>query len=180
MNNFQIRAFVRQLIAEAKEAKLPKSSGKLMDLKKELEALETMKMELEVAKFAEKTAETEVEFADLAKFAKELDKLKAGGVKLEQDIDNKIAELKTKIDSEKNKVKEMMGIATVPTVVDEKKKPSAGMTKKEKSAVVKKDRAGEDIGKEGDGFEEVAKVAGGGKKGQKTAAAQMGKVQAKK
>jgi hypothetical protein len=60
------------------------------------------------------------------------------------------------------------------------KKPSAGMTKKEKSAVVKKAKAGEDIGKKGKGFEKVAKAAGGGEKGEKIAAAAMWKSQAKK
>lgn len=56
-----------------------------------------------------------------------------------------------------------------------KKKPSAGLTKKQKSDVVKKAKAGEDIGKKGKGFEDVAKEAGGGKKGQKIAAAAMWK-----
>jgi hypothetical protein len=128
--------FVRSLINEAKEKKdkepkkkeagLPKSSGKLVDLKKELAALKQYKDELMVAKFAEKTAETEVEFADLAKFAKELDALKAKGVKLEQDIDTKITELEAKISDAKNKIKEMMGLtpaAGQEKMVDEKKKP---------------------------------------------------------
>ena len=61
-----------------------------------------------------------------------------------------------------------------------KKKPSAGMTKKEKSAVATKARAGKDIGKKGKGFEKVAAAAGGGEKGKKIAAAAMWKGQAKK
>ena len=93
-----------------KEEKAPKSSGKLVDLKKELAALKQYKDELMAAKFAEKTASTEVEFADLAKFAKELDALKERGVKLEQEIDDKIKELETRISDEKNKIKEMMGL----------------------------------------------------------------------
>ena len=64
------------------------------------------------AKFAEKTASTEVEFADLAKFAKELDAIKAKGVALEKQIDEKIAELETRISDEKNKIKEMMGLTS--------------------------------------------------------------------
>ena len=140
MNQYALRMFVRSIIAEAKENKdkepskkeagLPKSSGKLVDLKKELAALKQYKDELSAAKFAEKTASTEVEFADLAKFAKELDALKAKGVALEQQVDNKIAELETRISDEKNKIKEMMGL--VPEggkkkMVDEKKgnKPKA-------------------------------------------------------
>jgi hypothetical protein len=63
-------------------------------------------------------------------------------------------------------------------------KPSAGMTKKEKSAVAKKAAAGKDIGKKGKGFEKVAKAAekqyGSKEAGQKVAAAAMWKNQAKK
>jgi hypothetical protein len=63
-------------------------------------------------------------------------------------------------------------------------KPSAGMTKKEKSAVAKKAAAGKDIGKKGKGFEKVAKAAekqyGSKEAGQKVAAAAMWKAQAKK
>jgi hypothetical protein len=145
MNNFALRIFVRSILAEAKEKELkkpikkeekaPKSSGKLVDLKKELAALKQYKDELMAAKFAEKTASTEVEFADLAKFAKELDALKAKGVALEKQIDDKIAELETRISDEKNKIKEMMGL--VPEggqkkMVDEKKKmTSAQKSKKE-------------------------------------------------
>ena len=58
--------------------------------------------------------------------------------------------------------------------VDESK-PSADLTKKEKSAVVKKAKAGGDIGKPGKGFAKVAKAAGGGEKGKKIAAAAMWK-----
>ncbi len=58
-------------------------------------------------------------------------------------------------------------------------KPSAGMSKKEKSAVVKKAKAGGDIGKKGKGFEKIEKAAGGGEKGKKIAAAAMWKQQAK-
>ena len=59
--------------------------------------------------------------------------------------------------------------------VFEKKKPSAGLSKEKKSAVVKKAQAGKDIGKKGKGFEKVAQAAGGGEKGQKIAAAAMWK-----
>lgn len=120
MDSKSLRSLIRTVIKEAKEKKkvktikkedkLPKSSGKLLDLKKELAALKTMKEELQVAKFAEKTADTEVEFANLQKFAKELDKIKAGGVALESNIDAKITELEAKIDAEKNKIREMIGM----------------------------------------------------------------------
>lgn len=59
--------------------------------------------------------------------------------------------------------------------------PSAGMTKKEKSAVVKKARAGKDIGKPGKGFAKVEKAAkkGGARNPKAVAAAAMWKQQAK-
>ena len=57
--------------------------------------------------------------------------------------------------------------------------PSAGMTKKEKSATVKDAKAGKDIGKPGKSFDKVAKAAGGGEKGTKIAAAAMWKNKAK-
>lgn len=60
-------------------------------------------------------------------------------------------------------------------VNEAKKKPSAGLTKKQKSDVVKKARAGKDIGKKGSYFDKMAKAAGGGEKGKKIAAAAMWK-----
>ena len=148
MNNFALRLFVRSIINEAKETKkdepkksvkkeekAPKSDGKLIDLKKELAALEQYKDELQAAKFAEKTASTEVEFADLAHFAKELTALKERGVELEQEVDEKIAELKEKIADAKNKIKEMMGLTPEKKdkkkMVGEKKMTSAQKDKKE-------------------------------------------------
>jgi hypothetical protein len=64
----------------------------------------------------------------------------------------------------------------------EDSKPSAGLTKKEKSAVVKKAVAGKDIGKKGKGFEKVEKAAAKGvaKDPKAVAAAAMWKGQAKK
>ena len=80
-----------------------------------------------------------------------------------------------------------MGADQQPTpgyAMYEDKKPSAGLTKKEKSAVAKKASAGKDIGKKGKGFEKVAKAAekqyGSKEAGQKVAAAAMWKAQAKK
>ena len=65
-----------------------------------------------------------------------------------------------------------------------KKKPSAGLTKKQKSTIAKKAKAGKDIGKKGKGFEMIAKKAakkyGSKERGQAVAAAAMWKSQAKK
>lgn len=65
-------------------------------------------------------------------------------------------------------------------VEESKKKPSSGMTSKEKSTVATKASAGKDIGKPGKNFSKVAKKAGGGEKGKKIAAAAMWKTAAKK
>lgn len=54
-------------------------------------------------------------------------------------------------------------------------KPSKGLTKSQKSSVVKRARAGKDIGKEGKEFAKVVAAAGGGEKGKRIAAAQMWK-----
>ena len=61
--------------------------------------------------------------------------------------------------------------------VDEAQKPSAGLSKKEKSAVVKKAKAGKDIGKPGKGFAKVEKAAkkSGAKDPKAVAAAAMWK-----
>ena len=58
-------------------------------------------------------------------------------------------------------------------------KPSAGMSKGAKSALVKKAKSGGDIGKPGKSFDKVAKAAGGGEKGKRIAAAAMWKNAAK-
>jgi hypothetical protein len=61
------------------------------------------------------------------------------------------------------------------SVYETKKKPSAGLSAEKKSAVVKKAKAGGDIGKPGKNFDKVAANAGGGEKGKKIAAAAMWK-----
>ena len=72
------------------------------------------------------------------------------------------------------------GVKKEKKVDEAKAKPSAGMTKKEKSATVKDAKAGKDIGKPGKNFDKTAKAAGGGEKGKKIAAAAMWKGEAKK
>lgn len=66
--------------------------------------------------------------------------------------------------------------------LEEKEKPSAGMTKAEKSKLVKKAKKGEDIGKKGKGFEKVKKAAekSGARDPEAVAAAAMWKQAAKK
>ena len=102
-------------------------------------------------------------------FAKKVDEaLKGKQKKLDVDDDGDIeaddlADLRAKKDKK----------------VDEASKPSAGMSKGEKSALAKKASAGKDIGKPGKSFDKVAKAAGGGEKGKKIAAAAMWKNAAK-
>ena len=80
----------------------------------------------------------------------------------------------TKVDVSLNEI-----LKQLRAVVAESKKPSADLSKKEKSAVVKKAEAGEDIGKKGKGFEKVAKKAAkeydSKEAGEKVAAAAMWK-----
>jgi hypothetical protein len=110
-------------------------------------------------------------FADKKKapFKKVKEALKGGQKELDQDDDGDIeaddlADLRAKKDKK----------------VDEAKaKPSAGLSKAQKSATVKDAKAGKDIGKPGKSFDKVAKAAGGGEKGKKIAAAAMWKNKAK-
>jgi len=44
-------------------------------------------------------------------------------------------------------------------LLEAKKKPSAGLSKKQKSAIVKKAKSGKDMGKKGKGFEKIVKAA---------------------
>ena len=81
-----------------------------------------------------------------------------------------------KVESEKD---EVIGSRRKAAGLDEASKPSAGLTKAQKSATVKDAKAGKDIGKPGKSFDKVAKAAGGGEKGKKIAAAAMWKNKAK-
>ena len=79
-----------------------------------------------------------------------------------------------------------MGLQSIMEALfgEAKKKPSAGLSKKQKSTIAKKAASGKDIGKKGKGFEMIAKKAakkyGSKEKGQAVAAAAMWKSQAKK
>lgn len=122
MNDMLIRAFVRQVIAEAKakkekktepkkkEEKLPKSSGKLMDLKKEIAYLKEMSEQLQATGLNEAEQVTEVEFSNLQKFVNELNKVKQAGAALKAKLDEEITATEAKIKSEKDKIKEMIGL----------------------------------------------------------------------
>jgi hypothetical protein len=180
MNDLKLRAYVRQIIAEAKakkddkkadkkkEPKLPKSSGKLMDLKKEIAYLKEMSSQLQSTGLNEVEQDTKVEFANLQKFVSELAKVKEAGADLKKKLDDEIKSIEEKIKAEKAKIKEMIGLAEPKTGMGEEKVKEARFKK------------GEDIGKPGKGFEKIKKSAakryGSEEAGKKVAGAILKKV----
>jgi len=108
----EVREVIRQVIAEAKaEGGLPKSGGKLVHLKKEMEGLKKMKESLGQLQIAEGGDQQFVaEYAHMQKFVNELEKIKAAHAKLSEMLDNQINEVDGKIKSETEKIKEMMGL----------------------------------------------------------------------
>ena len=158
MNDFQIRAFVRQLIAEAKakkaekkddkkpakkadkkddkkEPKTVKSSGKLMDLKKEVAYLKEMSAQIQATGLTEAEEVTEVEFSNLQKFVNELAKVKSDSAALKAKLDEEIMATEMKIKAEKDKIKEMIGLVSETEELGEAKMTKG--EKKEKEKIVK-------------------------------------------
>jgi hypothetical protein len=205
----EVREVIRQAIAEAKEEKgngLPKSGGKLVHLKKELDGLKKMKESLGSLQIAEGSEQQFVaEYAHMQKFVTELEKIKMAHAKLAEMLDKQISEVETKVGTETEKVKEMMGLIEKAKKEPKEKKADKGATKskhekgetkeeeKEEHTADKKkakdlDEArfekGTDIGKPGAGFAKVAKAAskeyGSKEAGQKVAGAILKKVLAKK
>jgi hypothetical protein len=203
----EVREIIRQVIAEAKEEKgggLPKSGGKLVHLKKELEGLKKMKESLGSLQIAEggDAQPFVAEYAHMQKFVNELEKIKAAHAKLAEMLDNQISEVEGKVSSETNKIKELMGlIEKAPKEPKEKKadkgaaksKHEKGESKEEekeehKPEVKRKSKEldearfekGEDVGKPGAGFKKVAKAAekeyGSKEAGKKVAGAVLKKV----
>jgi len=129
----EVREVIRQVIAEAKaEGGLPKSGGKLVHLKKEMEGLKKMKESLGQLQIAEGGEQQFVaEYAHMQKFVNELEKIKMAHAKLSEMLDNQINEVDGKIKSETEKVKEMMGL-----IEKVKKEPKA---KKDDKKADKKD-----------------------------------------
>ena len=133
MNIKEVREVIRQVIAEAKaEGGLPKSGGKLVHLKKEMEGLKKMKESLGQLQIAEGGDQQFVaEYAHMQKFVNELEKIKTAHAKLSEMLDNQITEVDGKIKSETEKVKEMMGLI--------EKAPKKAAKKDDKKAPAKKD-----------------------------------------
>jgi len=129
----EVREVIRQVIAEAKaEGGLPKSGGKLVHLKKEMEGLKKMKESLGQLQIAEGVDQQFVaEYAHMQKFVNELEKIKAAHAKLSEMLDNQISEVDGKIISETEKIKELMGLI--------EKAPKAPKEKKDVKKADKKD-----------------------------------------
>jgi hypothetical protein len=205
----EVREVIRQVIAEAKaEGGLPKSGGKLVHLKKEMEGLKKMKESLGSLQIAEGSDQQFVaEYAHMQKYVNELEKIKMAHAKLSEMLDNQIGDVDTKIKSETEKIKEMMGLIEKAKAPKEKKEKKAdtgaakskhekGETKEEEKEEHTADKKkakdldearfekGTDIGKPGAGFAKVAKAAskeyGSKEAGQKVAGAILKKVMAKK
>jgi flagellar biosynthesis chaperone FliJ len=131
MNINEVRSVIRQSIAEAMEkGGLPKSGGKLVHLKKELQSLKGMREALGQYQIAEggESSGFVAEYAHMQKFVNELEKIKAAHAKLAEMLDNQISEVEGKVSSETEKVKEMMGL------IEKAKKPAV------KKAVKKDDK----------------------------------------
>jgi hypothetical protein len=111
-------------------------------------------------------------------FKKELDKVKskqAGGRRPEDDVDEDSCSKPKSTTNSQDTGNPYASKSKTESVYEAKKKPSAGLSAEKKSAVVKKAKAGGDIGKPGKNFDTVASKAGGGEKGKKIAAAAMWK-----
>ncbi len=108
----EVREVIRQVIAEAKaEGSLPKSGGRLVELKKEMDGLKKMKDSLGQLQIAEGGDQQFVaEYAHMQKFVTEYNKLKEAHAKLSEMLNNQISEVEGKISIETNKIKELMGL----------------------------------------------------------------------
>ena len=142
MNLNEVRDVIRQTIAEAMEkGGLPKSGGKLVHLKKELQSLKGMREALGQYQIAEggESSGFVAEYAHMQKFVNELEKIKAAHSKLAEMLDNQISEVEGKVVSETEKIKEMMGL-----IEKAKKEPKAKAEKKADKKADKKEEPKKD------------------------------------
>jgi len=134
MNITEVRNVVRLAIAEAMEkGTMEKSGGTLVELKKELASLEKMKESLGSYTINEGgDGQFVAEYFHMQKFVNELEKIKEAHAKLSEMLDNQISDVKGKVTTETQKIKEMMGLI--------KKAPKKSAAKKDdKKAPAKKD-----------------------------------------
>ena len=121
MNINEVRSIIRQTIAEAmKEKGAKKSTGKLVELKREMDGLKKMKESLGQYQIAEGSDQQFVaEYAHMQKFVTEYNKIKEAHARLSEMLDNQISDVDNKIKTETEKIKEMMGL------IEKAKKPAA-------------------------------------------------------
>ena len=165
-SNVKAKSAAEKKADKEKEIKLPKHKGNTWGMKGGEKFGNG-------AKPAKKEKEEEVEEGQGGKMSFGQGVYEGKGKKAKKDYDKD-----GKIESEKD---EVIGSRRRAAGLDEAKKPSAGLTKGQKSATVKAAKAGKDIGKPGKNFEKVAKAAekGGAKDGEKVAAAAMWKAKSK-
>lgn len=193
MNITEVRRVIRHTIAEAmKKDGVEKSGGKLVHLKKELKNLKAMKEALGQYQIAEGEGASPfvAEYAHMQKFVNELEKIKAAHSKLAEMLDNQISEVESKVASETEKIKEMMGLIEPKKKTTKKEEGKKSAKKEEPKEKEKKEvdearfKKGEDVGKPGKGFAKIAKSAakqyGSEEAGKRVAGAILKKVVAKK
>jgi hypothetical protein len=103
-----------------KEKGAKKSTGKLVELKREMDGLRKMKESLGQYQIAEGSDQQFVaEYAHMQKFVTEYNKIKEAHTRLSEMLDNQISDVDNKIKTETEKIKEMMGL------IEKAKKPAA-------------------------------------------------------
>jgi hypothetical protein len=136
----EIKSVISQVLAEAKEAGLPKSGNKLVELKKELASLKKMQESVSQLSLNENDSDTLVaEYIHMQKYVNEYNKIKDSSAKLSEMLGNQISEVENKISAETQKIKEMMGLIEPATKkVEGKKAPKKDDKKKEEPKKVEK------------------------------------------
>lgn len=142
MDALQLKSLIREALTEAKKAKeekkdnkkeapkkeakkddkkskpkaeaKPKSTGKLVDLKKEKEALKSMQEALGkyMVNEGESEAQLEAAFAHQQSYINEMAKIKDMTLKLAEKMNTDLALVEEKIQAETKKIKEMMGVSS--------------------------------------------------------------------
>ena len=131
----EIKSVISQVIAEAKEAGLPKSGGKLVHLKKELASLKQMQESVSQLTMNESNSQPLIaEYNHMQKYVNELEKIKIASAKLSEMLGNQISEVENKISAETQKIKEMMGLVEPSAKkIEGKKAPKKDESKEEKT-----------------------------------------------
>jgi hypothetical protein len=145
----EIKSVISQVLAEAKEAGLPKSGGKLVHLKKELAGLKKMQESVSQLSLNENDNDALVaEYIHMQKYVNEYNKIKDSSAKLSEMLGNQISEVENKITAETQKIKEMMGLLEPAPKKEVKTKSAKGKSKEEPKKEDKEDSKKEEI-KEG-------------------------------